>query len=295
MNNSWTKFLRIGAISFLITIQPTFAKTIRTEIALECKNSNKCPYFFDLFKGDVDFHKSFNDAIKAAGIDGPDWLSSGVSSPTIIVTIKGKKLLLSSVCEPHNCPHEFTVSYDPKNKYIVGMYQPDDLKESPVWFGQPDDSIKKLIIDFNNPSSRLSAILDNGTGANLPIKYESISELSPAHADEKLKTGYSEAKLENQDVVTPQKSSASSDDVDRLTTYATILGRGLACGIDVKKQSSDVGYWIDRKFPPGSDGQVTYLPIFMAGIEFAATQQQAGNSPDNCDQVRRAFSSMPWP
>lgn len=106
---------------------------------------------------------------------------------------------------------------------------------------------------------------------------------------------HSETKHKNQDVVTPQKSAVSSDDVDRLTTYATILGRGLACGIDVKKPSSDVGYWIDSKFPPGSDNQITFLPIFMTGIEYAATQQRTGNSPDNCDQVRRAFSLMQWP
>ncbi|WP_171694357.1 hypothetical protein [Methylomonas sp. ZR1] len=89
--------------------------------------------------------------------------------------------------------------------------------------------------------------------------------------------------------------AASTADIDKLTTYSVILGRAVACGINTNDASSRVGYWMDRNFPPGSQDQITYLPIFMAGMQHNAEQQASGNSPDNCAAVARAFNSMPWP
>lgn len=96
--------------------------------------------------------------------------------------------------------------------------------------------------------------------------------------------------------ILPSVSSAASDsDIDKLTTYATVLGRGIACGADTSSASRRIGAWMDRTFPPGSSDQRTYLPIFMEGTRYAAEQQKSGNSPDSCPQVLRTFSSFPWP
>lgn len=38
-----------------------------------------------------------------------------------------------------------------------------------------------------------------------------------------------------------------------------------------------------------------YLLIFMNGTEFHAKQQLSGQSPDNCEQVIRAFRKTRWP
>ncbi len=88
---------------------------------------------------------------------------------------------------------------------------------------------------------------------------------------------------------------ASNNDVDKLTTYAVMLGRALACGVNTKTAASKVGYWMDRVFPPGSEDQITYLPIFLEGIKHNAEQQSSGNSPDSCSDVKRSFNAIQWP
>ncbi|MEX2125585.1 MAG: hypothetical protein WD795_16980 [Woeseia sp.] len=89
--------------------------------------------------------------------------------------------------------------------------------------------------------------------------------------------------------------AATDADIDKLTTYAVILGRGVACGADVATASERVGRWMDAKFPPGSKDQQTYLPIFMAGVQHHAQQQRDGKSPDSCGEVLRTFNQFPWP
>jgi len=88
--------------------------------------------------------------------------------------------------------------------------------------------------------------------------------------------------------------AASRADIDRLTSYAVILGRAIACGIDTQEASVQIGKWMDKRFPPGSKDQQTYLPIFIDGVKYHAEQQRAGRSPDSCSQVRHSFSKMKW-
>lgn len=92
-----------------------------------------------------------------------------------------------------------------------------------------------------------------------------------------------------------QSFAASSDDIDKLTTYATILGRAAACGIDTSDAVARVGAWMDMRFPPGSDDQKIYLPIFIEGARHHAIQQSNGNSPDSCSTVQYQFNKVPWP
>lgn len=89
--------------------------------------------------------------------------------------------------------------------------------------------------------------------------------------------------------------AATEEDIDKLTTYAVLLGRASACSIDVGGPAKQVGAWLDRKFPPGSDDQQRYLPIFIAGMTHHAKQQKNGQSPDTCDDMRRVISTTPWP
>lgn len=88
--------------------------------------------------------------------------------------------------------------------------------------------------------------------------------------------------------------AASETDIDKLTTYATILGRAVACGNSIKAPMSRVGRWIDKKFPPDSNDQKIYLPIFMEGVRHHAKMQKDGKSPDNCSSVTQIFSTFPW-
>lgn len=89
--------------------------------------------------------------------------------------------------------------------------------------------------------------------------------------------------------------AATASDIDKMTTYATILGRAVACGQDVEAPMRRVGKWMDRKFPPGTEDQQTYLPVFIEGIQYHAQMQKNGKSPDSCVAVARVFNKMPWP
>lgn len=89
------------------------------------------------------------------------------------------------------------------------------------------------------------------------------------------------------DKLTLSKSSA----IDRMTTYTTVLGRGIGCGVSgTETISSRFGAWMD------SQGLTKdYVLLAAAGIKMAADQQRAGNSPDSCTTVRAQFASFPWP
>jgi len=89
--------------------------------------------------------------------------------------------------------------------------------------------------------------------------------------------------------------AATEGDINKLTTYAVILGRAFGCGMDATQEMQSVGAWMDAIFPPGSRDQKIYLPIFMAGVQENAEKQANGDSPDNCGAVRRTYSKMPWP
>jgi len=90
-------------------------------------------------------------------------------------------------------------------------------------------------------------------------------------------------------------NAATNADINKLTTYAVIIGRAVACGVDIKPAMKDVGRWMDRRFPPGSSDQQIYLPVFSQGVQYHAQRQTDGKSPDGCSSVRRTFNQMDWP
>ena len=87
--------------------------------------------------------------------------------------------------------------------------------------------------------------------------------------------------------------AVTDSDVDALTTYAVLLGRASACGIDTNYESGRVGSWMDRNFT-GREKSV-YLRIFMEGMYRHAKLQSEGKSPDTCSDVRRTIQNMPLP
>ena len=89
--------------------------------------------------------------------------------------------------------------------------------------------------------------------------------------------------------------AATRDDIDALTTYAVFIGRGVACGVDIKPEMQRIGTWMNRRFPPGSEDLKTYMPIFIQGVEYHAQLQKDGKSPDSCSKVRTEYPKLRWP
>ena len=69
-------------------------------------------------------------------------------------------------------------------------------------------------------------------------------------------------------------NGASESDIDKLTTYAVMLGRGTACGADVESASRKVGRWMDQRFPPGIRRSANLPSHFHGGYE--ASRRAAG-------------------
>lgn len=88
--------------------------------------------------------------------------------------------------------------------------------------------------------------------------------------------------------------AAESEDIDKLTTFATLLGRAAVCCTGTETALAKVGKWIDRHFPPGSSDRKAYLPTFISEMEYHAKMQGTGKSPDPCSTVCREFRQVDW-
>jgi hypothetical protein len=75
-------------------------------------------------------------------------------------------------------------------------------------------------------------------------------------------------------------NAASADDIDKMTTYAAMLGRASACGSDTEDASRRVGAWLDERFQKGPKADRIYMRVFLEGMTHHAREQAAVNSPD---------------
>jgi hypothetical protein len=90
---------------------------------------------------------------------------------------------------------------------------------------------------------------------------------------------------------TSKKSFDYDSAVDKLTTYSTVIGRALACKVDVSKQMDVVQDWFDNRVP--KKYQAEFNSTFNIGVLYAAKQQVEGKSPDDCTTVRKHFNQIP--
>lgn len=86
---------------------------------------------------------------------------------------------------------------------------------------------------------------------------------------------------------------STSAKVDRMTSYATIIGRAIGCGVDTAAQTRRVNLWLDASFTV--EQRKVYLPTFAAGMQTHAQAQRSGRSPDSCSAVRDQFTRVRWP
>jgi hypothetical protein len=92
----------------------------------------------------------------------------------------------------------------------------------------------------------------------------------------------------------PVAPAASETEVERLSSFALLLGRGIGCNLDTKRAARAISSWFERTFPADSGEQERYLPVFAGEVERHARQQRGGGSPDSCADVAHAFYTMRW-
>ncbi len=88
------------------------------------------------------------------------------------------------------------------------------------------------------------------------------------------------------------RKNVGASEIDRLTSYSVIMGRGLGCGVAYEPTLLRVIAWIASTFGTESERMNA---VFGLGMQHHAHQQRAGNSPDDCATVRASFNKMPWP
>jgi len=85
----------------------------------------------------------------------------------------------------------------------------------------------------------------------------------------------------------------TGDEWRRLRKYGVTLGRAATCSIDVSSEASSVGRWMDRKFPPGTEGQGGVL-IYFSKITEIGARGMASDGGD-CTYVQREVDRTVWP
>ena len=76
----------------------------------------------------------------------------------------------------------------------------------------------------------------------------------------------------------------------KLDEYAMLLGRGMACGLDTRREGKLVAAWIDRAFPLMTKSR--FLEGFAATMEHHAQQQAQGKSTASCKSVQQTLAAM---
>lgn len=84
-------------------------------------------------------------------------------------------------------------------------------------------------------------------------------------------------------------NETKAEKIDKMTTYAVMLGRGVACGVNVEDAARRVGAWLDSALPR------QYIPMFVTGMKHHADLQRAGKTPDSCSTVIANFRNFPFP
>lgn len=92
---------------------------------------------------------------------------------------------------------------------------------------------------------------------------------------------------------TASVKAESLSDIDQLSTYAVLIGRGLGCGYNMEAEMRRVGRWIDSTFPGHKKSE--YVRTFITGVQYNADEQLKGRSPDSCLKVREVLDGMVWP
>ncbi|RYU47067.1 hypothetical protein [Aliivibrio finisterrensis] len=131
------------------------------------------------------------------------------------------------------------------------------------------------------------------------MKIKQLEDQLVKASSQKTNNDLKENKLET--VVTKTNQSVLKKEeyyTDTMATYAALIGRANACGVNIDGNLARVGNWMDEWFNVldlSNQMKTTYIAIFMQGIQYHSNQQLNGNTPDNCTSVIKAYKTSKWP
>ncbi|MDP3750077.1 MAG: hypothetical protein Q8Q88_23885 [Phenylobacterium sp.] len=90
-------------------------------------------------------------------------------------------------------------------------------------------------------------------------------------------------------------SSDRYQNMDRLTTYAVLIGRATGCRFQTGPLDDRVRKWIIGATSNSRADRDVMFAVWQAGIRENAYAQLEGRSPDDCDAVARGIHGHRWP
>lgn len=83
--------------------------------------------------------------------------------------------------------------------------------------------------------------------------------------------------------------------LSRSTSYATLIGRGIACGWESKPATVRLNDWIEDQTRDNSSLRRELREAAAAALLASSTRQRSGLTPDSCTNVLRVVSNLPPP
>lgn len=124
------------------------------------KARDDCPFFSEVYEGDLNFRNGLQVSFKEAGLSIPKWDMDGSMTP---IVIEGESYIYGNAAiklslEPGR--NSVEVLYSLQRKHSVGLYYVEDY-DIGKWFGSPTEKEKKVLIDARDQSGK------NPTGASI--------------------------------------------------------------------------------------------------------------------------------
>lgn len=88
-------------------------------------------------------------------------------------------------------------------------------------------------------------------------------------------------------------AKAESPEQKKLELYAAVLGRAVACNLEVRHHMALVAAWIEQTFGPTQEGVAEAAEKFMAEAEQNGKSQP--RSAEECRTVAHAVNTIIWP
>lgn len=143
-----------------------WAKKVDVAAGLACTRLPQCIRFDDLYEGSLAFRKVFLSSLKRSGIQKPSWVPNGTFSQMVPIILGGVRYHIGNICQPHFCDHAINLLYSQTSNHVVGMYKKDGQSPS-RWFGEPNQSERRVILDYSGISRK--SILDVTYDTPLPV------------------------------------------------------------------------------------------------------------------------------
>jgi hypothetical protein len=84
----------------------------------------------------------------------------------------------------------------------------------------------------------------------------------------------------------------SQQDEIRLNGYASVIGRGMGCGLNMDAQMYRLFQWLEVSYREESP---VYAEDFITVAAQNAQRQKMGEFPEDCSQVQEIISRIIWP